>query len=175
MPDARFASAALDDPSESALPEGEESRLAEAFAQGAAQGREEAQARAEGDAGERRKLGSAIRALDTQLTEELADLLSQTVLALCEATLAPAALDIALLQRRASKAAEMLEEARGEIILRLCPGDIEQLDDAFRAEWTITPDATLAPGDVRVEGKQGAIADGPSEWSATIAAALATC
>lgn len=153
----------------------EATRLAEAFAKGREQGRKDAGEQADTAAGERRKLGSAIRALDTELTEQLAQLLSESVLALCEATLAPAALDTDLLQRRCAKVAAMLEDARSHIVLRLAPADIEQLDDTFRAEWTITPDEALAPGDVRVEGKQGAVADGPSEWSATIAEALATC
>ena len=88
---------------------------------------------------------------------------------------APIAIDKALLQARCERAAAMLQEAQETITLRLSPQDIARLDPEFAACWTIAPDPDLPQGELRAEGRDGAVLDGPREWSRALAEALETC
>jgi flagellar assembly protein FliH len=54
----------------------------------------------------------------------------------------------------------------------LHPDDLAMLDDAALVGWQIVPDAGLDRGGLLLEGADGAVADGPSEWRRAIAAAL---
>lgn len=175
--DTRFAACPEPVPADPAHAESEAiaALLAEAREDGRREGHAAGLTEAAKDSEERRRLGSAIRALDEAMAQQLADLLAQTVRSLCEATLRPLALDNAQLQRRCRKAADMLETERRNCVLHLCAADIARLDEDFRQEWTIREDDALAPGDLRIESGDGAISDGPGEWSRHLAEALDAC
>ena len=148
---------------------------AAAHARGVEAGRAQAQREADGEQAERRRLGSAIRRFDEDMTQRLGAQLAATVAALCDATLAPAAHDAELLMRRCTRAAALLAETRDACTLYLNPADIPRLDADFTADWRIAPDPALPPGGLRIEGREGGIADGPDEWRRALAEALAAC
>ncbi len=150
-------------------------RLTEAFERGLAQGRAESAAQAEAEVGERRKLGIALRTLEQEMRDQFAAMLAETVKALCSASFAPIALDKELLQSRCVRAATMLDEAQDAITLRLNPDDIARIDPEFADSWTIAPDPDLPQGELRVEGRDGAVLDGPQEWARALAEALEIC
>jgi flagellar assembly protein FliH len=150
--------------------------VAEAFAQGYHAGREDAeraaQAAAETDEEARTKLDLSFSRLDKALEEELRLRLRETVAALCEAALAPLAIDENALVRRIEVAAAMLARADDERVIRLHPDDVKLLAPRLKGEWQIKPDPTLERGSIRVEGASGGVEDGPATWRRAIAEAL---
>ena len=145
---------------------------ARGFVEGHAAGRAEAGAEAArmGDAAARLTL--AFTRLDAGMAEQLRQRLVETVAALCEATLAPLALDRTLLASRVSRAVGMFTRADDERVIRLNPDDLEALRAALPADWTFLPDPALAPGALRVETASGGAEDGPAQWRRAIAQAL---
>ena len=142
------------------------------FDEGHRQGRAEALAEANRENIERRKLGIALRQLDDETTDRLSQQLSETVAALCEATLAPLALDHTQLIARCRKAAMLLGEDLGACTLYLNPGDIAKIDPDLTTDWRVTADKELEPGSLRLAGRDGEISDGPQEWRRTLSEAL---
>ena len=153
--------------------------LAQAWADGFAAGEAEAHAaadarRAAEDAA-RGRLELSFARLDADLTERLRDRLHATVQALCEATLAPLALDPALLAHRAERAAAMLARAEDDRVLRLHPDDLALIAGQLPAGTPASPDPQLERGTLRIETSQGGVEDGPEHWRRAIAEALARC
>lgn len=146
-----------------------------AFAKGREQGLAEAAAEAGQAAVERRRLGSGLRRMDEEMTEQLGRELTETIAALCEATLAPMALDHSLLAGRCEKAAALLGARSVGQMLYLHPQDIPELDDDFTAHWDIRADPALERGSLRIESADGGISDGPAQWRATLAEGLGLC
>lgn len=144
----------------------------EAFEEGRQIGRQEAEAEIAHENAERRRLGVTLRRLDEAMMELLSKQLAEVVAILCEETLAPAALDHTALQKRAEKAVNQLAEGREACVLYLNPADIARLDPEFAAEWSIQADNALQPGDIRVEGQEGGISDGPTNWARVLQEAL---
>ena len=179
--DARFASlGGASAPEPQPVPEAEpEDPLAIAFAEGYAAGAAEAQARADeralADGAAREGLSLAFSKLDRELEEELRQRLRDTVAALCEAAIAPLALDQDALLGRIERAASMLARADDERVVRLHPDDIALLSQRFAADWQIVPDRTLERGALRVETANGGVEDGPDLWRRAIAEALRQC
>lgn len=170
---AAAAAAASGEPTSGCAPGSDiEADIATAFEQGRAQGFEEGVQRAEQQSIERRKLGSRLRQMDEDMAEDLGRKLSEAIVVLCEATLAPLALDQSLLAERCAKAARMLGNSGNAIVLHLHPADIETLDADFQKDWTIHPDPELCPGSLRIEGPDGGISDGPDQWRAALMDAL---
>ena len=153
--------------------------LADAYAQGYADGagdvRVETLATAAADAQAGGTLQLAFIRLDRALEEQLRDRLRATVAALCEAALAPLALDVDLLERRVAAAAAMLARADDARVIRLHPDDIKLLTSRMRADWEVLADPSLERGAIRVEGTSGGVEDGPATWRKAIAEALARC
>jgi len=153
--------------------------LADAYAQGYADGagdvRVETLAAAAADAQAGGTLQLAFIRLDRALEEQLRDRLRATVAALCEAALAPLALDVDLLERRVAAAAAMLARADDARVIRLHPDDIKLLTSRMRADWEVLADPSLERGAIRVEGASGGVEDGPATWRKAIAEALARC
>jgi len=183
LPDVRFGDpcAAVPVPfepeHEATLPEDElPDPVALAYTQGFAAGHEqasaEARADAEAEAAAREGLALAIVKLDAELEEELRLRLRETVAALCEAALAPLALDEDALMHRIDKAVSMLARADDERVIRLNPKDIALLSDRLRAEWEVEGDPALERGSIRVESNNGGVEDGPDTWRRVIAEAL---
>lgn len=115
--------------------------------------------------------------VDAQCAEQLRQRLMDTIVALCEATLAPMALDKDALARRVERAVAMFARADDERVIRLNREDMEALRDKLPAEWHFSVDDTLEPGALRVESTSrgvdgGGVEDGPREWRRAIAEAL---
>lgn len=149
--------------------------LASAFAKGREQGLAEAAAAESQAAVERRRLGSGLRRMDEEMIEHLGRELTETIAVLCEATLAPLALDRTLLAVRCEKAAALLGAHSAGQVLYLNSEDISQLDNEFAANWDIKPDPALERGALRIESADGGISDGPAQWRATLAEGLGLC
>ena len=101
--------------------------------------------------------------------------LRDTVAALCEAAIAPLALDEDALARRIVTAVSMLARADDERVIRLHPDDLDLVSQRLSAEWQVEPDPTLERGAVRVETATGGVEDGPGQWRRAIAEALHQC
>lgn len=178
-PDARFAPAGEAPPPppepEAAAEDPLALAFAEGFAAGAAAARAEAEAAATADAAARAGLALALSRIDAQQAEDLHRRLSETVIALCEATLAPMALDPEALERRIGRAVAMLSRADDERVIRLNPEDVKLLSPRMLADWAIVPDAALPRGALRIESTSGGVEDGPEHWRRAIAEALHAC
>lgn len=172
------AAEALSCPSARMVPEPDPAAdaLARAFADGEATGRMAAEAaadtRAEAAATRQRSLRLAFRTLDQAARDVLAEDLADTVMALCDAALAGAAIDRDALIARCHAAARRIGGAAEALTLHLHPEDIAALDAEALAGWQVIPDPALERGGVLIEGADGAVSDGPVEWRRAIAAGL---
>lgn len=164
-------------PVEPAIPEVDP--VAEAYAAGFDAGFERARADAEErearERAAREGIALSFARLDAQLEEELRMRLGETVAALCEAAIAPYALDAAMLEARVKQAASMLARADDERVIRLHPDDIALLSPQMKAEWQVQPEPSLERGTIRVEAANGGVEDGPATWRLAIAEALHQC
>jgi flagellar assembly protein FliH len=174
--DARFAPAS--EPAR--LPAAEpDDPLAVAWAEGYAAGAEQAsidaasQARIAADVHE--KLSLNFTRLSRELEELLRQRLRDTIAAMCEAALAPLALDEAALMRRIERAVAMFARADDERVIRLHPEDIPLVAEQFCEQWQVVPDAALERGALRVESANGGVEDGPAQWRMELTEALAQC
>jgi flagellar assembly protein FliH len=153
--------------------------VSDAFMKGYAQGlevaREEAMAAAAAQSSAASKLALSLARLDDALEEQLRQRLRDTVVALCEAAIAPLAVDEDMLLRRVATAAAMLARADDDRVIRVHPQDLELLASRFQADWDVQADATLERGAIRVEGANGGVEDGPGTWRRAIAEALHQC
>lgn len=160
------------------LPEAEDP-VAVAWAEGHAAGLAEARAAhaaemAAQDAARHRIELSLVR-MNAEMIEQLQERLRETVLALCEDAIRPAAIDPAGLSRRVEAAAAMLARADDDRVIRLHPDDLALVCDGLPADWTFAPDPTLERGALRVEGAHGGIEDGPEQWRLALIEALKAC
>jgi len=149
--------------------------IAAAYAEGEAAGRAAALAQAVRDDGARRALALELAGLEGNLRDMLAARLAEAVAALCEATLAPLALDRDALQKRCIDAACAVGEGIIDASLRLHPEDIDLLDPGFAATWHIIADGALERGTVIFDMPEGAVRDGPEEWRMALREALGLC
>lgn len=153
--------------------------VADAWADGYARGMGEAQEAAAQIIAEREAAQQAIelalKKLDAAMQTDLADRLRETVIALCEAAIAPAALDPDGLTRRVEMAAAMLARAEDARVIRLHPEDLALIAARLPEDWHFEPDATLERGSVRAEGAAGGVEDGPEQWRIAIMEALRQC
>lgn len=149
--------------------------LARAFAEGVAQGKALAQEDFAGQGQAHGALTLSMAQLDEAMQQQLAQRLAETVAALCEAALAPLALDREALERRCVRAAGMVGDGIIDASLRLHPDDIALLDRDFASTWHIAPDPALERGTVVFDMVEGAVVDGPGEWHAALREALGLC
>ena len=153
--------------------------LAQAWAEGYAAGldeaRDAAEAQAEAEAAARARITLALARLDADQTENLRQKLTVTVTALCEASLAPLALDKDALAARVARAAAMLARADDDKVLRLHPEDLRLIAKQLPEDLEILEDPTLDRGALRLETGSGGVEDGPAHWRRAIAEALAQC
>lgn len=148
---------------------------AEGYEAGVAEAGELARLQAEADETARGAIELALARLDEEQTEALRQKLYATVEALCEAAIAPIALDRNALLARVERAAAMLARADDERVLRLHPDDIKLVGKRLPDGLDVVPDAALERGALRVETQNGGVEDGPAHWRAAIAEALASC
>jgi len=149
----------------------------EAHAQGYAEGHAEAEHDFLQREALRARFAFAFERIDAQCAEQLRNRLMDTVMALCEATLAPLALDKEALALRVKRAVAMFSRADDDRVIRLNPEDLELVQDHLPEGWTFAPDPTLEPGALRVETSSrgmegGGVEDGPEQWRRAIAEAL---
>ncbi|WP_225205648.1 FliH/SctL family protein [Novosphingobium huizhouense] len=182
--DARFVSEADRTADEKAslqrAPQGiDEDPLQSAFADGYAQGAEDARRAAQVEAAERdaarHRIETGLARLDEAMVHQLQDRLRQTVLALCETVTAQAAIDADALARRVAAAAAMLARAEDARVIRLHPEDLALVHARLPEAWHCEPDPTLERGSIRVEGAHGGVEDGPEQWRRAIEDALRQC
>ena len=148
--------------------------IEEAFAAGHAEGLAQGLQSAEAERTAGQMLRLATERIDGQMQRELADRLALIVIELSSVTLAPMALDRQGLEQRCQAAAKLLADTQDRTVLRLHGDDIDRLDPEFAAAWRIVPDPELARGDIRVEGAEASIIDGPTVWRAALEAAIAS-
>lgn len=153
--------------------------MAEAWAEGYAKGLGDAQEAAaqliaEQDAA-RSRIEFGLGRIDAAMQSELEDRLRETVIALCEAAIAPAALDPDALTWRVQVAAAMLARAEDQRVIRLHPEDLALIAARLPEDWHFEPDAGLERGALRVEGAAGGVEDGPEQWRCAINEALRQC
>ncbi len=174
--DSRFVSAP---PPPSPAEEPSEDPLARAYADGFASGAEKAQAEAEAcaiaEAQARAALEISFARLDNDLAEQLRQRLRDTVAALCEAALAPMALDEDALMCRIERALALFARADDERVIRLNPDDLAMVSPRMARDWHVVPDPALERGALRVEAANGGVEDGPAQWRADIAEAFEQC
>ena len=153
----------------------------EARGQGYARGHAEGYALAEHEAlareEARARFAFSFERIDAHCAEHLRQRLMATVVALCEATLAPMALDKDALARRVERAVAMFARADDDRVIRLNAQDLAALEGRLPADWTFAVDDTLEPGALRVETSSrgadgGGVEDGPRQWRRAIAEAL---
>lgn len=147
----------------------------EGYAAGHAEASAAAMAAAEAEAAARGAITLSLARLDARLAEELRQKLFATVEALCEAALAPLALDRAALTTRVERAAAMLARADDERVLRLHPDDLKLIAKDLPQGLETLPDPALERGSLRVESGSGGVEDGPAHWRRAIAEALGQC
>lgn len=147
----------------------------EGYAQGVADTRAQAAEQGEADNAAREALMLSFVRIDHEHEEDLRTRLRDTVIALCEATLAPAAIDPEALSARVARATAMLARADDERVIRLNPADIPLVSPRLAADWNLDADPALERGAVRVEAANGGIEDGPAQWRRALAEALAQC
>lgn len=160
------------------LPEPEDplaTAFSEGFAAGYAEAHEQAAEQARQDAAAREGLALSFARLDKDLGEELRLRLRDTVAALCEAALAPMALDEDALTRRIERAVAMLSRADDDRVIRLHPDDLALIAPRLSEDWHVMPDPALERGALRVETSTGGVEDGPDLWRRAIAEALHQC
>ncbi|MEA3265131.1 MAG: FliH/SctL family protein [Pseudomonadota bacterium] len=171
--DPRFSAAPVRPRDQSADP------VADAWADGHAAGIAEAQAEAEQRRAEetaaRSRIELALARLDSAQQEALRQRLVETVTALCDAALAPLAIDPAALAERAARAAAMLARADDAAVLRLHPDDLNLIAERLPPGLATEPDPALERGNLRLEGQAGGIEDGPVQWRRALAEALGPC
>jgi flagellar assembly protein FliH len=148
-----------------------------AFSEGYAKGFEDATAKAKSqadqDAAARGKIETAFERLAEAEGLRLEERLRETVLALCEHTLAPLATDLDALTARISRALTALRRSEDERLLRLHPDDLALLANRLPAGVKVEVDPSLARGELRVETADGGLEDGPEQWRRALAEALA--
>lgn len=147
----------------------------EGYAAGHAEAMLAALAEAEAQDAARAKITLSLARLDEQLAEELRQKLFSTVELLCEAAIAPHALDKAALVARVNRAASMLARADDNRVLRLHPDDLELVAKQLPQDLEVTPDLTLDRGALRIESTSGGVEDGPEQWRRAIVEALRQC
>lgn len=156
-----------------------EDPVALAYAEGYAKGAAEARAAAEAEAAlhdaARHRIELSLSRMDGELVAQLQDRLRETVIALCEEAIMPAALDPEGLARRVEVAASMLARADDERVIRLHPDDLALVQSRLPEDWTFSADPALERGALRIEGAHGGVEDGPEQWRHAIAEALHGC
>ncbi|MFM6931412.1 MAG: FliH/SctL family protein [Novosphingobium sp.] len=152
-----------------------ETAFAEGFAAGLEASTADAAARIAADDAARDKLGLSLARLDGEMAEDLRQRFVDTVIALCEATLVPFAVDETALVARVSRAVAMLSRADDERVIRLNPEDLKLVAGKLDEQWNVQPDPALPRGELRVESANGGVEDGPAQWRRALIEAFEAC
>lgn len=145
---------------------------ARGYAEGVQAGAAAAQAQAAADDAARHRIETVLAQMDAAEADAFAQRLKHTVLALCHAVLADAALVPEALARRVETAAAMFNRASDDRLIRLHPEDLALIHARLPSAWHCEPDPALERGTVRIETSGGGVEDGPSQWRAALDEAL---
>ncbi len=148
---------------------------AEGYAAGVEQAANEAAEVMAAEAEARAALGLSLSRLDAEMAETLRRRLTETVMALCDATLLPYALDAEALATRVERAVAMLARADDERVIRLHPDDLKLVAPKLPQDWAFAEDPAMQRGHLRVETANGGVEDGPIQWRQALAEALQSC
>ena len=148
---------------------------AEGYAQGAEDARAVTAAAIAAEAEARAALDLSFARIDGEMAELLRERLQDTVMALCEATLVPFALDADALALRVERAVAMLARADDERVIRLNPDDFALISPRLPKDWKVLPDPALERGALRVETQSGGVEDGPAQWRRALVEAFHAC
>ncbi len=170
--DARFGAFAASD-NRAVAKDPAEAAFSEGYAQGFEDASAQAMSQAEQDAAARGKIETAFERLAEAEGLRLEERLRETVLALCEHTLAPLATDLDALTTRITRALAALRRSEDERMLRLHPDDLALLAGRLPDGVKVEADSSLARGELRVETAEGGLEDGPEQWRRALAEALA--
>ncbi len=151
----------------------------DAYERGFTEGATHARELAEQEAVEREQHRGAIELafarMDQKSAADLRERLQQTVLALCEETILPLALDHTGLAARVEKAAAMLQRSQDERRVLLNPDDLDEVRHRLPPELTVEADPSVERGALRIETPDGGIEDGPTQWRRILAEAFGQC
>jgi flagellar assembly protein FliH len=172
--DPRFAAVAAKPP-EQELSDPLTQAWEDGYASGLAKAQAAARTHADCESVARERIELALARLDGELAEALRQKLFTTVEALCEAAIAPLALDREALATRVARAAEMLARADDDKRLRLHPEDIALVAGRLPEGLEVEPDPALERGALRLETSSGGVEDGPTHWRRAIVEAIAEC
>jgi flagellar assembly protein FliH len=172
MPDGRFANMLVGQLSIPVEPDPAEGAFAEGYARGFEEGTAQAAAKAALDAIARGRIEQSLGRLSEADQLRIETKLRETVLALCERTLAPLAADPEAIAARVGTALDLFRRSEDEKILRLHPDDIELLGGRLPEGLRVEADATLERGELRVETPEGGVEDGPGQWRRALSEAL---
>lgn len=153
-------------------PNATEGAYAEGYGKGFEDGIAQASAQAEQDAVARGRIELGLGRLAEEEERRFEERLRETVLALCEKTLAPLTADPEILASRVMNAIALLRRSEDERTLRMHPEDIALVDGRLPEHVRVEPDAALERGALRIETAEGGIEDGPSEWRRMLGEAL---
>lgn len=153
--------------------------VAEAYRRGFAEGRAEAELHADARERERDAQRAAVELafarFDAKSAADLRERLRQTVLALCEDTVLPLALDADGLAARIEQATAMLQRAQDERRVLLHPDDLALVEGRLPPGLALAADPSVERGALRIETEDGGIEDGPSQWRRILAEAFREC
>lgn len=170
-PDARFGGAIGADLG-MRRPNAAEGAYADGYGKGYEDGVASATAQAEQDAAARTRIELGLGRLAENEEQRFEERLRETVLALCEQTLAPLAVDPDQLANRVSNALALLRRSEDERTLRLHPDDIALIEGRLPEHLRVEPDPAIERGGIRIETPEGGIEDGPAEWRRALTEAL---
>ena len=145
------------------------------YRDGAAMAAEEAERLEREREAARMEIELAFGRLDEEDAALLCDRLRQTVLALCESSVLPLAIDPDGLSARIQRAVSMLQRAQDERVVRLHPDDLELVRNRLPAALQLEPDPSVERGGLRIDTADGGVEDGPGHWRRYLAEAFREC
>jgi flagellar assembly protein FliH len=131
--------------------------IAQGFSAGIEAGRREADKEREA----LQRLAIGLEMLRPEPTQGLGAMIATTVERLLRQVMGDVSVDVDTLMDRAQAAAALIGEETRPAVLKLNPDDLARLRGAD-LPVAAEPDATLAPGDLRLETGAGSIEDGPT-------------
>ncbi len=145
------------------------------FAEGLAQGEENALASERERDSRRAAIELAFARFDERCAGKLREGLRQTVHALCEEMIVPLALEPESLADRIEKAAGMLQRAQDDQCVLLNPEDLPLVEARVPAGLKLRGDETVERGGLRIETEDGGVEDSPTQCGRILAEAFREC
>lgn len=149
-----------------------EGAFTDGYAKGFEEGAAQANAQAQQDAAACGTIEIGLGRLAESEELRFEQRLRETVLALCEQTLAPLAIDPDMLEKRVANALGLLRRTEDERTLRLHPDDLALIAGRLPEQVRVEADPSLERGELRIETAEGGVEDGPGHWHRALAEAL---